>query len=142
MATQLERGPNTHPHTNFLPPPLHTHTLLYTHTHKNIHTHTGTPYHTHTLTHTHTHTHMGTCMVHCTDTLSHLTHENRNVPLTFRTRAGIQNPSVTYLFIIIINPLTATVVGAPQMILQPVFSIFPCSPLPSGTCRTSGLSSP
>ena len=44
--------------------------------------------------------------------------------------------------IIIINPLTARVVGAPQMILQPVFSIFPCSPLPSGTCRTLGLSIP
>ena len=45
-------------------------------------------------------------------------------------------------FIIIINPLTARVVGAQQMILQPVFSIFPCSPLPSGTCRTPGLSIP
>ena len=44
--------------------------------------------------------------------------------------------------IIIINPLTARVVGAPQMILQPIFSIFPCSPLPSGTCWTPGLSSP
>ena len=44
--------------------------------------------------------------------------------------------------IIIINPLTARVVGAPQVILQPVFSIFPCSPLPSGTCRTPGLSIP
>ena len=44
--------------------------------------------------------------------------------------------------IIIINPLTARVVRAPQMILQPVFSIFPCSPLPSGTCRTPGLSIP
>ena len=44
------------------------------------------------------------------------------------------------IIIIIINPLTARVVGAPQMILQPVFSIFPCSPLPSGTCRTPGLS--
>ena len=43
---------------------------------------------------------------------------------------------------IIINPLTARVVGAPQMILQPVFSIFPCSPLPSGTCWTPGLSIP
>ena len=42
-------------------------------------------------------------------------------------------------FIIIINPLTARVVGAPHMILQPVFSIFPSSPLPSGTCRTLGL---
>ena len=29
-----------------------------------------------------------------------------------------------WIFIIIINPLTARVVGAPQMILQPVFSIF------------------
>ena len=45
-------------------------------------------------------------------------------------------------FIIIINPLTATVVGAPQMILQPVFSNFHCSPLPSETCRTPGLSIP
>ena len=44
--------------------------------------------------------------------------------------------------IIIINPLTARVVGAPQMILQPVFSICPFSPLPSGTCRTPGLSIP
>ena len=44
--------------------------------------------------------------------------------------------------IIIINPLTARVVGAPQMTLQPVFSIFPCSPLPSGTCRILGLSIP
>ena len=42
--------------------------------------------------------------------------------------------------VIIINPLTARVVRAPQMILQPVFSIFPCSPLPSGICRTPGLS--
>ena len=44
--------------------------------------------------------------------------------------------------IIIINPLTARVVGAPQMILQPVFSVFLCSPLPSGACRTQGLSIP
>ena len=29
------------------------------------------------------------------------------------------------IIIIIINPLTTRVVGAPQMILQPVFSIFP-----------------
>ena len=43
------------------------------------------------------------------------------------------------VIIIIINPLTARVVGAPRMILQPDFSIFPCSPLPSGTCRTPGL---
>ena len=48
-------------------------------------------------------------------------------------------PHLLIIIIIIINPLTARVVGAPQMILQPVFSIFPCSPLPSGTCRTPGL---
>ena len=46
------------------------------------------------------------------------------------------------IIIIIINPFTARVVGAPQMISQPISSIFPCSPLPSGTCRTPGLSIP
>ena len=46
------------------------------------------------------------------------------------------------VMIIISHPLSARVVGAPKMILQPVFSIFPCSPLPSGTCRTPGLSIP
>ena len=39
------------------------------------------------------------------------------------------------LIIIIIYPLTTRVVGAPQMISQQVSSIFPCSPLPSGTYR-------
>ena len=42
--------------------------------------------------------------------------------------------------IIIIYPLTTRVVGAPQMIFQPLFSMFHCSPLPSGTCRTPSLS--
>ena len=45
-----------------------------------------------------------------------------------------------FIIIIIINVLTARVVGAPRMILQPVFSIFPCSPLPSEICQTPGLS--
>ena len=40
----------------------------------------------------------------------------------------------------LIYPLTARVVGAPQMILRPVSSTFPCSPLPPGTWRTPGLS--
>ena len=62
----------------------------------------------------------------------------RKVPDVFHVRLL----SDLFLIIIIINPLTARVVGAPQMILQPVFSIFPCSPLPSGTCRTPGLSIP
>ena len=44
--------------------------------------------------------------------------------------------------IIIIHSLTAKVVAAPQMISQPVSSIFPCSPLPSVTWRTPGLSIP
>ena len=44
--------------------------------------------------------------------------------------------------VIIINPLTARVVGAPQMISQPIFVYFPCSPLPSRTCRTRGLPIP
>ena len=44
--------------------------------------------------------------------------------------------------IIIISPLTVRVVGAPRVISQPVSSIFPCSPLPSGTCRTAGLCIP
>ena len=47
-----------------------------------------------------------------------------------------------HIIIIIINPLTVRVIGAPQMILQPVLSILHCSPLPSGTCRTPGLSIP
>ena len=50
------------------------------------------------------------------------------------------NLSYVIILSIIINPLTARIVGAPQMILQPVFSIFSCSPLPSGTCLTQGLS--
>ena len=36
------------------------------------------------------------------------------------------------IIIIIINPLTARVVGAPQMILQPVFSKFPVLHCPLG----------
>ena len=43
------------------------------------------------------------------------------------------------LIIIIIYPLTTRVVGAPQMISQPVSSIFACSPLPSWTWQTPGL---
>ena len=40
----------------------------------------------------------------------------------------------------LIYALPAEVVGAPQMTLQPVSSIFLCSALPSGTWRTPGLS--
>ena len=55
-------------------------------------------------------------------------------------RVRVRVRGLGFIIIIIINPLTARVVGAPQMILQPVVSIFPYSPLPSGTCRTPGLS--
>ena len=41
-----------------------------------------------------------------------------------------------------IYPLTARVVWAPQMISQPVSAFLLCSPLPSGTWRTPGLSIP
>ena len=46
------------------------------------------------------------------------------------------------IIIIISHPLTMRVVRAPQMIKQPVSSIFPCLPLPYGTKRTPGLSIP
>ena len=42
---------------------------------------------------------------------------------------------IIIIIIIIIYLLTARVVGAPQMISQPFSSIFPCSPLSSGTCE-------
>ena len=42
----------------------------------------------------------------------------------------------------LIYPLAARVIWAPQMILQAVSSIFPCSPLPFGTWPTPGLSNP
>ena len=48
------------------------------------------------------------------------------------------NPKSSHL----IYPLTMRVTGAPLMILQPVSSIFPCSPMPSGTWQTPGLSIP
>ena len=40
----------------------------------------------------------------------------------------------------LICPLTVRVVGAPQMTSQPVPSIFHCSPMPSETWQTPGLS--
>ena len=49
---------------------------------------------------------------------------------------------IIIIIIIIIYPLTARVVGAPQVISQTVSSIFPYFPLPFGTCRTPGLSIP
>ena len=55
---------------------------------------------------------------------------------------NIQSLCSTAFIIIIVYPLTARVIGAPQMTLQPVFSIYPCSPLPSGIWRTPGLSIP
>ena len=47
------------------------------------------------------------------------------LPSNKSTRNVIMVPSTSFThFIIIINPLTARVVGTPQMILQPVFYIF------------------
>ena len=47
-----------------------------------------------------------------------------------------------FIITIIIYLLTARVAGALLIISQPVSSIFPCSPLPSGTWQTPGLSIP
>ena len=52
------------------------------------------------------------------------------------TPIGTQECFISHL----IYPSTARVVGALQVISQPAFSVFPCSPLPSGTCWTPGLS--
>ena len=57
------------------------------------------------------------------------------------SKISIYTAQCTIIIVIIVNPLTARVAGAPQMILQPVFSIFPCS-MPAGTCQTPGLSIP
>ena len=57
-----------------------------------------------------------------------------------RSVRSIQKCVSIIIIIAIIYPLTAKVVGAQQMISQPVSSIFPCSPLPSGACRIPGLS--
>ena len=53
-----------------------------------------------------------------------------------------ERPPLNINIIIIVYPQTTRVVGAPQMISQPVSSIFPCSPLPSWTWRTPGLAIP
>ena len=55
----------------------------------------------------------------------------------FSVRVGWRTGSLSVIY-----PLTARVVGAPQIISQLVSSIFPCSPLPSGNWRTPGLSIP
>ena len=81
-----------------------------------------------THTHIHTHTHMFWLLRTPLSRKWFVLHEHETC--------------ITIVIIIIISSLTARVVGAPQMILKPVFSIFPCSPLPSGTCRTPGLSIP
>ena len=54
----------------------------------------------------------------------------------------VQSLRAKWLIIIIIYHLITRVVWAPQMISQPVSSIFPCFPLPSGTWRTPGMSIP
>ena len=67
--------------------------------------------------------------------------EKREIRTTESLTIDAACKAVFYL-IIIICPLTTEVIGAPQMILKPVFSVFLCSPLPSGTWRTPGLSIP
>ena len=58
----------------------------------------------------------------------------------------VEGPRLTtvqeYENTLLLHLLTAEVVGALQMTSQPLSSIFLCSPLPSGTCQTPGLSIP
>ena len=79
----------------------------------------------------------------CTRTVLFPLKKIKRMPVNARSLPEFNvHPSDSMFIIIIINPLTVRVVGVPQMILQPVFSIFPCSPLPSGTWGTPGLSIP
>ena len=65
-----------------------------------------------------------------------------NTAILLLYSTGSSYASYVSTITITIYPLTARGAGAPQMTLQPVFSIFPCFPLPSGTCQTPGLSIP
>ena len=56
--------------------------------------------------------------------------------VSFRYLSTTDSPSPSPL------PLPRGSVGAPTITSQPVSSIFLCSPLPSGTWRTPGLSNP
>ena len=58
-----------------------------------------------------------------------------NWEVQYQLFAGVWTFFSFIIIIIIIYPLTARAVRAPQMILQPVSSVFPCFPLPSGTLR-------
>ena len=55
---------------------------------------------------------------------------------------GIKWTDDTNTHLTLTNPSTVRVVGALQIIPQPVSSVLLCSPLPSGTWRTPGLSIP
>ena len=56
----------------------------------------------------------------------------------FKVKVTVKDHVTKHDFLIssLIYALTVRVIGAPQMISQPVSSIFPCSPLSSGTWRT------
>ena len=62
--------------------------------------------------------------------------------IILKTLFRICHSFIIIIIIIIIYPLTMRVVGAPQIIWQPVSFIFLCSSLPSGTWWTPGLSIP
>ena len=77
------------------------------------------------------------CQTLCWNT--HTRQSHRQHQHLHRCNSGVL---IVNIIIIIIYPLTARVVGAPQMISQPISSIFLCSLLPSGTWQTPGLSIP
>ena len=51
-------------------------------------------------------------------------------------------PAISMFHFIFTYPLTMRVAGAPQITSQPVSSIFPCSPLPSGLGKLQACSFP
>ena len=95
------------------------------------------------------HVHVHICIIHLHCSL--LVKEHVFVSLYAQKRTCVHTYNIqqrTYVHIIImiitiiIYPLTMRIVGAPQMISQAVSSIFPCSPLPSGTWQNPGLPIP
>ena len=101
---------------------------------------TAPPSYHHDRYHYHHRYHIVTVDTHCTRRPSYRTRNElyhtlpRPPSSSLYLSRALQSENI--IIIIIVNPLTVLVVGAPEVILQPVFSIFPCSPLPSGTCRT------
>ena len=76
----------------------------------------------------------------CRDSNSQPFDHESGAPYTSLKSCNLTYIIIIIIIIIIVYPLTTRVVWVSQMISQPVSSIFPCFPLPSGTWQTPGLS--